>query len=148
MAFALTAFYADGTRYTGPGPKHAEQVVYLKITAADTDTALDLSDSAGTFWVEAEADATTGALATAASSVIFDQLAAVNSGLLSISLVDEQARYQGAAASGVVYTVVVTDSLPDLLFASGSAPTAYTVVLKFVLANGQEPVRASYGTLT
>lgn len=147
MAFALTGFYADGIRYNGPGPKHAEQVVYLQITAADTDTALDISDSAGTFWTDVEADATYGALGTAAASVVFNQLAAVNDGLLSISLVDNLNYYQGAAASGVIYTVVMTDSLPDLLFASGSAPTGYTVVLKFVLTNGSEPVSANLGTL-
>ncbi len=144
MAFALTAFYADGSRYNNPGTQHGEQVVYLQITAANTDVDLDISDATGTFW--AAVDATD--LGVAAKSFVFTELAGVNNGLLSISLVDNQNRYQGAAASGVVYTVAVTSSLPDVLFASGSAPTAYAVVLKFVLAPGQEPVRASYGTLS
>lgn len=143
MAFALTAFYADGIRYNGPGPKHGEQVVYLEITAADTDVDLDIGDDAGTFWGAVDATA----LGAAALAFVFGELAAVNAGLLDVKILDGQARYQGAEASGNVFTMSVNESLPIITFDSGSAPTAYTVVLKMALENGQEPVRLSLGTL-
>ena len=50
MAFALTEFKAYGTEIDEGLTKRFKQTAVLTITAANTNTALDLSTAAGTFW--------------------------------------------------------------------------------------------------
>lgn len=50
MAFALTKAVAYGIEAEEAVNKRYKQVLQLTITAANTDTALDLGDYAGTFW--------------------------------------------------------------------------------------------------
>ena len=62
--FALTKFNAYGFIIDSQIKKRAMQRATLHITAANTDTALDLGSDSGTFWTAAEADATYGDMAT------------------------------------------------------------------------------------
>lgn len=76
MTFQLQAFKAKGISYAGATRNWTEQSVDMLITAANTDTALDISSdtagSLGTFWTAVTADATYGQLGTNALTIVRD----------------------------------------------------------------------------
>lgn len=61
MTFALTKARLYGVTIDEPVRKRAIQRAYLKITAANTDTDMDLGDTGGTFWTAAVAADSTAA---------------------------------------------------------------------------------------
>lgn len=138
MAFAITKVQAYGIEAEEPLNKRYRQYMYLTLTAANTDVDLDLGDnqagSLGTFWDAVDGTAI-GANALLAIQDIVTRAEVGESASLS-----PLSYYQGGAASGVVYTVTLANKCPNILFASGSAPTAYTVCLKWVLAPQTAPV--------
>lgn len=145
MSFAVVKYKLDGIQYNGPTRQHCEQVVRVDITALNTDVAYDFSTSAGTFWTSAIADATYGAVATALRTFLLTNLQAKVDKLIGVFLLDEQARLQAAAAAGTSYTVSVASHLPNLTFASGSAPTALTLLMRFSLKDGFQSSHGDHG---
>jgi hypothetical protein len=138
MAFVLTKVQAYGIEAEEPLNKRYRQYMYLTITAANTDVDLDIGDnvagSLGTFWAAVDATST-GLNALQAIQDIVTRAEVGERPSLS-----ELGFYQGGAASGVVYTVTLANKCPNILFASGSAPTAYTVCLSWVLKPETDPV--------
>ncbi len=153
MAFALTKFKADGIRHSGPTRSHGEQIAIFSITAADTDTDLDISDSDGTFWTEALADTTYGSLATGAWNAFFSTttsgtIPAAISTLLAVESETLLARIRDdSSPANTDYSLIIADNLPDLGFASGDAPESIILVLRWLLADGQEAVIADLGAI-
>ncbi len=150
MAFALTRFKSYARRHDGENRSHAEQVCELHITAANTDTAYDLDNGAGTFWTAALADATYGSLATTAKAVFLTAIPAVKHRCMSVNgepLVGEYLRVL-SGASGKQYIVAIgttTAHMPNLTFVSGSAPTAITLFITWSLVDGIEAVVSDLG---
>jgi len=153
MAFALTKFKADGIRHTGPTRSHGEQIAVFSITAANTDTALDIATSGGTFWTAARANSTYGDLATAAWRMFFDKspygsipAAVATNGLLAVEGPNMVTYVKVLSlTAGNQYTISITSDIPSLAFNSGSAPTSYTLTLRWLLADNLEPVIADLG---
>ncbi len=146
MSFALTKAQFRSLSLQNVSYKKGVQEVVLEITAANTDTDLDIGDAAGTFWTAAVANATYGAMAAlvlaqlqavVASSAYFSQLRCPE---LQCS-----AYLQVASAPGATQYSLTTDTYgPDILLASGSAPTSYHVHLFYELAVGAFPISANY----
>ena len=141
MAHAVTAYKAwlqDQDAATGP---RKIQHVELTFTAANTDTDWDFGDKNGTFW--AAADGTTSG---AAAEAIFDDLISKVSDFLGLRGTAMIPYFSAAAASGnaVIFTAGTdfTDC-PNLTFASGSAPTAGTLIFSWLLGEGQVGIEAS-----
>lgn len=145
MAFALTSFFADGQRYSGPGPVRATETYVLTITGLTTDVALDLGDSDGTFWTAALANPTYGEMATQVLAFIQSQVANYSAvkGIYTPELV---ARIQAAAASGAAYTLSIDTELqlPIYTFASSNGATAYTVFVEYQLKPNFLPINKTY----
>lgn len=134
MAFALTSFFADGTRFTGPGPYRAYESVVFTITGLTTDVALDIGTYSGTFWTAALADADYGDVASTALAFLRkldDQTQAVCR-IYTPELAD---RIQAAATSGTAYTLSIdaTSKLPIYTFAASNGELTYTVFVEFLL---------------
>jgi len=68
--FSLTKYNAYGFIIDSDIRKRAIQRMTLHITAANTDTDLDIGDDSGTFWTAAEADTTYGDLGSKALDTI------------------------------------------------------------------------------
>ncbi len=224
MTFVVTQVQCYGIEAEEPLNKRYRQFMYLTITAANTDTALDLGSyiagSLGTFWTAAD-DTATGAGALQALQDIgtraqaFDTLggnfmsrAQVDSSAVSMVMINSSASTGGSASetltltgaatgdtvvsaytvagptgsvvlqrapssiatSGVfpvvftgdpggtavirvqlarpatttpvagTYTIAYANNTPNILFASGDAPTAYTVTLVWHLMPNVGPV--------
>lgn len=144
MAFALTGFKSYGVRADGAVRPHVLQIAEFRITAANTDTGLDISNSAGTFWTAAIANATYSDMATAVSSLLFNQISGILYQLRSVSGLPAYSVTQSPAAGS--YTVTINSDIPDLAFNTGSAPTAYVLVLEWLTIDGAEAVRSDYGS--
>ena len=74
MTFQLQSYKAVSTVYAGPNRNRFLQYMFLNISSAATDTSLDISSdtngSLGTFWTAVTADATYGAVGSAALATI------------------------------------------------------------------------------
>jgi hypothetical protein len=224
MTFAITKVQCYGIEAEEALNKRYRQYMVLRITAANTDTDLDLGDnqsgSLGTFWTAAGTGTPgAGALLSIQDIVTraqyfdgfggdFMDRAQVDSSMVNLTYIDTGASTGGAAgetltltgaatsdipvaatpivaASGAItlqqaasaiatadaypviftgdpgsgaklrvllqragvstpvagtYTVSYANTCPDIAFASGDAPTAYTVVLKWILQPQTAPV--------
>lgn len=227
MAFALTAFVADGQEMDEAVTKRFRQRAVFTITAANTDVDLDIGDYSGTFWT-AVGGSTVGAkallaikdiqtraksyywtggtglagkvpagstslglvkltgtvaggaaseivtvtgLATSATDTILSVTQAKPNGTATVAVAgyDTQAanaltvyfaanpgaagvvnvivqRAVGAAPTAGQYVLTLNSTntqIPDILFAAAAAPTAYTIVIEWELANDQPPVQVA-----
>lgn len=146
MAFALTSFFADGVRFSGPGPYRAKQLYCFNITAAITDVDLDIGDITGTFWTAAQANATYGTMATqvlADITRLYAQYAAI-SDIFTAAVFD---RIQVASSpTGTQYSVDIdaTYLLPNYTFAASGGETTYTVLVEYLLDANTLPTNLSY----
>lgn len=68
MTFAMSHCRFSVLRPDGPSTLRAIQRCYFHIQRGTADTALDLNNTAGTFWTAAKADATSGPAATRAAT--------------------------------------------------------------------------------
>lgn len=139
MAMVITKVQAYGIEAEEPVNKRYRQYMYLTLTTANTDVDYDFGDnqtgSLGTFWT-ATSGTTVGAGALKAIQDIVTRAEVGESCSLS-----PLSYYQGGAAAGAVYTVTLANKCPNVLFASGSAPTSFTVCLKWVLAPQTAPIQ-------
>lgn len=229
MAFALTAFVADGQEMDEAVTRRFRQRAVFTITAANTDVDLDIGDYTGTFWTAvggtapgtgalkaikdiqtraksyywtggtglagktptgssapaivkltgtvaggaASETVTVTGLATSATDTILAVTQGAPNGTATVAVAgyDTQAanslkvyfaanpgaagvvnvvvaRASASVTPGVGQYVLVLDStntqIPNITFASGSAPTAYTIVIEWELAQDQQPVQYIY----
>ncbi len=146
MAFALTRLRAWGDKIQTATALRGTQVVELSITGANTDTDADIGDDTGTFWTDALADTTYGDVAAAAQT----QLQAIVANALQLLAVNSEVllgRYRVATGGSTTqYELTVENHRPDVVFYTGSAPTAWIVELVYRLDDGQFPVAASIGS--
>lgn len=148
MAFALIGYKAFPIVHDGAQRNHARQVMVLNITAANTDTALDISSdtagSLGTFWTAVLADASFGPIGTNALAFI-QAIVAGNVVQLMRATVPLTFLRVASGASGSQYTQTITGQLPSIAFVSGSAPTAYKVELEWLIHDGQSALNQDFG---
>lgn len=145
MAFALTSFTADGVRFMGPGPYRASEVYVFVVTGLVTDVDFDIGDYTGTFWTDAEANATYGAMATQVKA----QLAQLDANYQAVSKIytpELADRIQAAATSGAAYTLSIdsTSKLPIYTFAASNGETSYTVFVEYLLLPNYLPTNLAY----
>lgn len=146
MTFALTSFFADGVRYSGPGPIRAVQKYAFTVTAAATDVDLDLGDATGTFWTAAKANGTYGTMATQ----VLTQIQRLDAQYTAVSnlFTPEIASFtkvSSLSATGT-YTLDISASpkLPDYTFYTGGGTTAYTVFVDYLMEPNMLPTNLSY----
>lgn len=146
MTFALTSFFADGVRFTGPGLVRASQKYSFTITAAATDVDLDLGDVTGTFWTAAQADSTYGTMAaqvlTAVTGLEAHYTAVQN---LFTPEIAGYALVRSLSATGT-YTLDIdaTTKLPNYTFHTAGGTTAYTVNVDYLMEPNLLPTNLSY----
>lgn len=142
MAFALVSAQAYGVEAEEPLNERYKQVLILQITAANTDIDLDLGDYAGTFWGTVDGSEPGD---TALKAIKDIQTRAAT--LVTIGGNAIRGKFQVATATNAgEYSVSMNGTntnLPDILWDSGDAPTAYYIVLEWVLKPGQVPVAVS-----
>lgn len=138
MAFAITKVQAYGIEAEEPLNRRYRQYMYLTLTATSADVALDLganqTGSLGTFWT-AVSGSDIGANALKAIQDIVTRAEVPESPSLSVLTYN-----QGQAAAAGVYTVALANKTPSITFNAANGPTAYTVVLKWVLLTQNAPV--------
>lgn len=144
MAFALTSFQARSLDIQSTSKKRGVQQIVMGITGTTADVALDISNSAGTFWTAAQANATFGTLATKALAI----LVALQSQVTALKDIKSEkliARVRVATLSAAgQYTVTITSHLPSIAFNAADGETAISLLLEFEMVDGQFPVIASY----
>ncbi len=144
MAFALTSVQAYGIEAEEPVNKRYTQRIILAITAANTDTDLDIGDFSGTFWTavgSSSAQAVDAQLALKATQLSADSLILVQSTSLW-----PYARVSSGSPSANEYHVALDSTntqLPNIALHSGDAPTSYKLVLDWVLKPQSEPVEVN-----
>lgn len=146
MAFALTKLRTWGDKIQSATALRGTQVVELSITQLDTDVDCDIGDATGTFWTAAVADATYGDIATAALT----QLLAIATQTLQILTVKSETLLprlrDDSSPASTDYSLGINNHLPNIGFASGSAPTTWVLELDLRLDDGQFPVTTTIGS--
>ncbi len=146
MAFALTSFFADGVRFSGPGPYRAVQHYAFTITGAATDVDLDLGDATGTFWTDAQANATYGAMATLVLEQVerlYPQYSSVKD-IFVPALYDRIQVESGPTGTQYAASIDSTTLLPIYEFAASGGETAYVVHVEYLPDPNILPVNLSY----
>ena len=143
MAFALTRANFYQLTNSSASTRPNVQVLEFTITRANTDTDLDLFDSAGTFWT-AVGSSGLGLAAKTALSPIFSQ---VNRLLSAHILGDSNVMYQAGSATASAF-VVSNDGTypvfkPAITLVSGSGSTTLKVSLIVTLNDLVAPVEFS-----
>lgn len=146
MTFALTKAEFRSSAFQNPSLKRGLQEVVLTITAANTDTDLDIGDASGTFWTAAQADSTYGAMAAAVLAKLQAAVAGSSycAGILCPEL--QLGAYARVASSPAAnqYALSIDTYGPDIALHSGDAPTSYHVHVFYEMAAGQFPVTAAF----
>ncbi len=138
MALALVAFQAYGMESDEAVTKKFVQFLRLDITAANTDVDIDVGDYSGTFWTAVGATAPgINALKTVKDiQTRAKQMIAVGGQAL--------ATYPRVATPGAGEYSVAMDAtnthLPNVLFHSGDAPTAYSIYISWDLTDQAYPI--------
>jgi hypothetical protein len=139
MTFALTSAEFFGMEIDEAITSKFYQYMHIKITAANTDTAFDLGDVGGTLW--GVLDGSAGGLAALnAFKVLITNMESFDC-LLGKGIVTYQQVLTGAAGLQYVETLDSTSGLPKLAYVSGSAPTAYDLILKVILKDDTNPIK-------
>lgn len=142
MTRAVTSYKAFAVYIDEPVTTRAIQHFTLIWTQANSDLTMDLADIAGTFWAEADNDAT-GLAALAA----FTQVISKSANRISWSApLFEDAKVKlaagGTLAATTEYKITTTSIVPSFLFFTAGAPTAVTFHLSTLLNKEERGVRA------
>jgi hypothetical protein len=146
MAFAIAAWKSQIIPAEGPSRGRGVQRVEIDITQANTDTDADIGDLTGTLWTAA-GSSTNGAPLKALLTALYPLASDV---MWKSALFDSTHIRVAATPSGAQFTTAVnsTTKIPEFTFVSGSAPTAWTLVLEFSILEGNYPkTPESYGTI-
>jgi len=151
MTFAVTAYKTFPLVSAGCTRRFVQRVEF-DVTAANTDTDADIGDvAAGAFWTDAEADVTHGAKATALKAHLTALYAIASEIKWAVPVLD--ADYSKQIATPVLaneFNVArnATSKIPEFTFVSGSAPTAFTVIIDADILEASNPVSpTSSGTI-
>jgi hypothetical protein len=142
MTRAISSYKAYGMYIDEPITTRAHQVLVLNITQANSDLTMDLAAIAGTFWAEADADATGAAALAALTQIIQKSEARVSWCAPAIQDAKVQLAAGGTLADASEYKITTTSIVPSLLFFTAGAPTAVQLVLVTVLSAQERAVRA------
>lgn len=149
MAFALTSFFADGTKYQGPGLYRAQQNIVITATGLAADVDFDVGDYSGTFWTAALADATYGTLASQVKTALQKitaqcQCVAGTAYIAELDYDPDIIRGTTALVDVYVYNIDSTTLLPIYLFAANEGQLTYTLFVSYLLSPNMLPVNCSY----
>lgn len=150
MAVAITAYKAYGNPIDQGIVKRFEYTIQMNITNAAADNDADVGDTGGAFWTSAIAHATYGDYATNLLAILKDVQAKASDGDFSCEVLKTgYVRVAGATSGATEYQVAAfTNHVPEILFHASSAPTAWNLKLKFLLNEGEWPVKdAKEGTI-
>ncbi len=142
MARVITEYKAYATYIDEPVTTRCHQTYVLKFTQANSDLTMDIADTAGTFWAEAD-DTTVGAAAKAA----LDQIILKADSRVSWSApAFEDAKTKIAAGAALAatteYKITTSSIVPSFLFYTAGAPTSVTLGLQVALKKDERGVRA------
>jgi hypothetical protein len=151
MAFAITAWKAEPKPLDQAVIKRFDTTIEIHMTGLVADVDADIGDiAAGAFWVDAEANVTHGAKATALKSYIaslYPKCSSVTykSENLDTSFIRVLA---GPALAGEFSASQnATTKLPEIAFAAGAGPTAWKLIIDCKLKAGEWPLaQTSYGS--
>jgi len=141
MAFALTKFSAYQLHNRSSVVRSDVQVLEYTITRANTDTDLDLFDSAGTFWT-AVGGSGLGLLAKTALASIFDQVAFI----MSCSVLGNNAPLAQVVSSAAAGSYVLSNDgtypvvKPAITLVSGSGAVSLKVCIVVSLNDLVSPI--------
>jgi hypothetical protein len=150
MAFALTdcKFYELHSR--SATKRRGLQVIELTVTrGAAGDVDFDYGDVAGTFWTDAVANGTTGALARKALDAYRGGIDQNIVSLVSHELTANNGfSLRASSTSATQHTLTNNDTFPIIepvvTFANNAAPATVKLVAVFALADDKQPVTFSY----
>lgn len=151
MAFAITAWKGYARPIDQSTIKRFEHTVEIHMTGLVADVDADIGDlAAGAFWVDAEANVTHGAKATALKSYLaslYPKCSTINfeSPQLDSSFIRVLA---GPALAGeYAVSLNATSAIPEVAFAAGAGPTAWKLVLRANLKTSDWPMTdVKYGS--
>jgi len=150
MAFALTDCKMYQLESKGAIRRRGLQVVELTVTrGAAGDTSCDYGAVGGTFWTNAVANGTTGALAQKALDAY---IGTINGNIESIQSHEITANngfhLRAGSTSATQHTLTNTATFPAITpvvtFANNAAPATVKIVATFALKDDIEPVTFSY----
>lgn len=148
MAFALTKYEARSVDIASTTYKRGIQEVCLTITGTAADVDLDIGDNSGTFWTDAQADATYGSLATNALQSL-QRIVSHAQALVAVMSQQLLDRVQVASLTTTgQYTLAIQNTRPNLAFDAADGETAYYIILRYELNQSQFPEIALYGEST
>lgn len=146
MAFAITKFKAYGVSVGSPIRKHAKQYAELHVSALTADTVLDINSYVGTFWGQALADGTYGALASSAKAAL-EKIQASVVGLIGVDSEQLMSKIKNIApAAPTDYSLAVMSYLPQISLFAFSGATSWVIQLEWILKDGTPAVHADLGT--
>ena len=140
MAIEVTGYECwleDLEAATSPRQK---QYMKFTCTAANTDTDWDFGDAGGNLWASA---ATTSGAAAQKICAQIQSKAEFFAGILGDLHMKYDREVAASAADYIIGAGTSWDNIPNLTFASGSAPTAIDIVFCWILGKGQTGITAS-----
>lgn len=140
MARVITSYKAYGIYIDEPITTRCHQVLQLNWTQAAADVTMDLANTAGTFWSEADNDATGLAAKNTLAKIILKLEARVS--WCAPAIQDPYHQVNVAPAGATEYQITTTSVVPSLAFFAASAPTAVVLVLVVELSAQQRAERA------
>lgn len=141
MTRAIVDYKAFGIYTDEPVTVRASQLYYLSYTQASSDLTMDLANTSGTFWAEADDTALGLAAKNALASIIAKALARIS---WSIPAIDDKVKIaaSGTLAATSEYKITTTSIVPSFLFFTAGAPTTVKFMLVCLLADQERAVRA------
>lgn len=142
MTRAITSYKAYGLDISEPVTTRGLQVLNLVYTQANSDLTMDLADVAGTFWAEADADATGLAALAAITAVISKSEHRICWTAPAFEDAKTKIAAGGTLAATTEYKITTSSIVPSFLFYTAGAPTTVNFTLVTALSKEQLPVRA------
>ena len=137
MAFALTGYKAWGIETSKAVSPECIQYLEVTITAANTDVAVDVGTTGGTFWTAVGATA----IPAAAKKYMYDFCSKADYSLPTLGTHNGLwSRAAAAASTTYIETAGTVTNSRDITFNSGTAPTAATIVWAWKMKAGSATV--------
>lgn len=140
MARVITQYKAFGVYIDEPITTRALQHFVLKWTQANSDLTMDLANTSGTFWSEADNDATGLAAKTTLDQIIAKSETRVSWQAPTIK--DPKVQVAAAPAATTEYQITTTSIVPSFAFFTAGAPTSVVFHLVTMLSSQERAVRA------
>ena len=140
MARVITEYKAFGVYIDEPITTRALQHLVLKWTQANSDLTMDLANTAGTFWSEADDTALGLAAKNTLAQIIAKSETRVNWAAPAIQ--DPKIKVVAALAATNEYQITTTSIVPSFLFFTAGAPTSVVFHLVTMLSGQERAVRA------